>query len=389
MNTLRFALALAMTIALAPFALDSYLPAFPQMAASLHINEHQLSLTISVYIFTLALGQLVGGPLADQFGRQRVMFVGLCVFCLTTLLITFTQHFYLILVLRACQAFGGGWTLVCIPALVRDRVHGREAAKLFSLIGLIAIVAPGIAPSLGTLLMNLGNWRTIFVFVTLYSLLVMFILHRFVFTLEDASWNINRNRTHALKRYAAVLRTTPALRYIGMQTMSFSVMILFITHSSFIYQQHFQVGPNTFALLFAGNIAVMLVMNLLNRWLLNYFDAHRILWAGLLMQGGGLTALLLATITDAGLPFFVPALMITIGAMGAISPNNQACCMEFFPQNAGTAAALMGAVQFSVAGLISALSSLLPESVSAIVLAQCVCTMLSLLLVLLPGARHP
>lgn len=389
MSHLKFALALALTIALAPLALDTYLPAFPVMAAAFDVTNHQLSLTVSIYIFTLSLGQLIAGPLADKWGRQRIMYSGLVVFFISSLGIALTTHYGLLLTLRAIQAFGGGWVLVCIPALVRDRAHGREAAKLFSLIGLIAVLAPAIAPLLGASLVKLGGWQTIFFFVTGYSLFVMIVLKKLIFT-PDAPTKSHLKVAHdgALQRYMSVFKTPPALRFIALQALSFSIMMLFVANSSFIYQTHFNVSEFTFGLLFGANVVTMLLMNLLNRHLLSFFSTVQLLRVGITLQMVGLITLAIVMMfSPQQLWCFVPALMVTIGAMGMISPNNQANCMEYFPHNSGTAAALMGAIQFSTAGLLSALSTLLPKTVLAIVLAQGACVLVSLLLIYWPGQQ--
>jgi len=371
-----------MTVALGPLALDTYLPAFPAMGSDLGVDSHALSLTISVYVFVLSLGQLIGGPLSDRIGRAPVMLAGLAIFGLASLAIWHSDSFRQLLPLRALQAFGGGWAVVCVPALVRDRIHGREAAKLFSMIGLIMVAAPAFAPSIGSLLLKLGGWRSIFLFLGLYGLALLLVLKTTLFrgprAIPPAS------QLSALRRYAAVLSTRPALRFILLQAMAFSVMMLFITHSSFIYQGHFAVGPSVFALLFGANIVVMTAMNLTNRVLLNRYSAHQILRLAVTLQALGIVALLLVLWLAPKLWLFVPAMMLTVGAMGAISPNNQASCMEYFAENGGTAAALMGALQFSVAGTISALSALLPETVTAIVAAMAACSAVCLLLVWTP-----
>ena len=381
-SSLRLAALLALTAALGPLALDAYLPSFPAIAADFGIEIHAVSLTISAYVFVISFGQLVGGPLSDRFGRQPVLLSGLALFSLASLGASQAHTLEQLLLWRMLQAIGGGCAVVCVPALVRDRMQGRDAAKLFSLIGLTGVAAPAIAPSLGSLLLTLGGWNTVFWFLTFYAAGVLVILKLRLFRgpqLPPAAPSLSLWR-----RYGVVLQTRPALRFMFLQAFAFSVMLLFITHSSFIYQQHFGVSPSLFGLFFGANILMMLTMNLANRRLLNRFAPQQILRAALTLQACGLAALLLIMSFSPQLWLFLPAMMITIGAIGAIGPNNMACCMEFFAVNGGTAAALMGAMQFSVAGTLSALSVLLPENVTAIILAQAACSLVCLLLVWWP-----
>ncbi|MET0050151.1 MAG: multidrug effflux MFS transporter [Candidatus Thiodiazotropha sp.] len=377
-----FVLLLAMITALAPLAIDTYLPAFPAMSEHLGVSSHELSLTISVYIFVLSFAQLIGGPLSDRIGRSPVVLSGLVIFSLASFAVAGAEQLESIILLRGVQAFGGGWAMVCVPALVRDHVSGREAAKIFSMIGLIMVAAPAFAPSIGSLLLGLSGWNLIFIFLGCYGVFMILALKLTLFT------GPNRiplpSRSSLLEGYRAVFRTRPALRFILMQALAFSVMILFITHSSFIYQEHFQVGPTLFALLFGANILIMTLMNLINRLLLNHYTPRQILRFAMSLQALGILALLLILQLAPHLQLVVPAFMLSIGAMGAISPNNQASCMEYFPTHSGSAAALMGATQFSVAGAVSALSSLLPEQISAIVLAMASCSALCLILVWSP-----
>ena len=372
-----------MIMALAPLALDTYLPAFPDIASSLAVDMHDISLSISVYVFVLALGQLVGGPLSDRLGRMPVMLAGLAVFGLASILLSASQSLATFLPLRGLQAFGGGCAAVCIPALVRDRLSGQEAARFFSLIGMIMVVAPAIAPGIGSLLLAQFGWRSIFIFLALYTLLMLVLARFAVFGGRSAGpgGRPPPSPLSALGRYKAVLATRGALRFMALQALSFSVMMLFITHSSFIYQVHFGASPGLFAALFGANVVLMLAMNLINRHLLKSFAATTILRGGLSLQAAGLGLLLLVTLLAPHIWLFVPAMVITIGAMGAITANTQACFMDYFHSNGGTASALLGATQFSVAGLISAASAFLPDSVLAIVLAQAGCSFLCLLLI--------
>src|SRR5690606_38544920 len=133
----RLAAVLAFVVALGPFALDAYLPAFPAIATALGVTTGAVGLTISVYVIALAAGQLIGGPLSDRFGRSPVMFAGLALFIAGSLLVAAGESLAFMLFGRIVQAFGGGWCMVSVPAIARDRTEGRETAQLFSLIALI------------------------------------------------------------------------------------------------------------------------------------------------------------------------------------------------------------------------------------------------------------
>ena len=158
----------------------------------------------------------------------------------------------------------------------------------------------------------------------------------------------------------------------------FSVMMLFITNASFIYQDHFGQSEKAFAMLFGANIVMMFLFNLANRVLLGYFDARRILKWATMSQGTGILFLILAVVWNLEVSYFLLAMMLTVGSLGAISPNIQACYLEYYPYSGGSATALLGASKFGIAGLASALSTCLPPTLLAVVLAMAACAAISL-----------
>lgn len=374
-------LVLAITMALGPLSIDAYLPAFPAMADAMGVGISEVSRSLSIYIFGLAIGQLVGGPLSDRIGRPRVMYAGLGIFLLACLGITQTEDLSVLLILRALQAFGGGWITVLIPALVRDRVQGREAAKLFSMIGLIMVVAPGVAPSIGSALLAMGGWHAIFWFLALYTLGVIPLQAWVVLRHIKPATGIGHEDA-LLTRYRFVLGTRPALPFIALQAFAFSVMMIFITHASFIYQAHFGQSEGAFSLMFGANIVVMLLANLTNRAVLNRFSSRQILMTCLGVQFAGVLLLSLMTWLEASVWLFLPAMMVTIGAQGAVVPNNQACFMEFFERHGGTAASLLGACQFGIAGTLSALTTLLPETLGWVIASMFACSLVCMSVIL-------
>ncbi|MCM2972539.1 Bcr/CflA family efflux MFS transporter [Larsenimonas suaedae] len=373
-------LSLALTMMLGPFSMDTYLPAFPAIGDSLGVSQQAVSLSVSVYVFAIAFGQLIGGALSDRFGRQRILMSGLAIFAVASLIIGQAESLEVLLGGRAIQAFGAGWTLVSVPALVRDRVAGRDAAKLFSLMGFIMVLAPGVAPSVGSAILALGSWHYIFYALAAYALLLVPLLVRVIFTGKGKVSRAKSPQMSLLARYKLVLTTKPALPFIAWQAAAFSMMMMFVTYASLIYQGHFEQTPAAFSMLFAANIVTMLVFNILNRVLLSRLPSLRILQLATCCQAVGMVLLLMAAFMDWPLVAFLPAMMLTIGSMGAVSPNIQACFLEFFPTSGGTAAALLGAAQFGVAGVLSGLSAVLPHSLEAIVLMMAVCASVAYLM---------
>lgn len=394
MTHLRYALPLAFAVAIGPFALDTYLPSFPALAEQLSVSIHDISLSVAVYIAALSLSQLIGGPFSDRFGRQIIMITGLSIFILSSFLISLVSDFKTLIILRALQAFGGGWVLVCVYAIVRDQTHGRESAKLLSMIGLIAMAAPAIAPAVGGFILALWGWPSIFVALALYGIVVLIALKFTLFKSQPIIKNIHSdieqepfNIKNIFGRYKIVFQTRPALRFIFIQGTAFSVMMLFISHASFIYQEHFGVSTTSFSIFFALNIFTMWLVMWTNRLLLNYLPSFIILRMAICLQFISLACLLFVSVSIDNVWFFLPAVMLSIGANGATSPNCMACYMEYFGKNSGSASAVIGASQYGLAGFIVWLVGFLPEHLLSVVIAQIVCSGIALCLVFMPREK--
>ncbi|HEX7046056.1 MAG TPA: multidrug effflux MFS transporter [Gammaproteobacteria bacterium] len=382
MKHFRLAAVLAFVVALGPFALDAYLPAFPAIAIALGISTGEVGLTISVYVIALAAGQLVGGPLSDRFGRAPVMFGGLGMFLAGSLLVAISDSLAFMLFARIVQAFGGGFSMVSVPAIARDRTEGRETAQLFSLIALIMFIAPAIAPTIGALLLALSGWQSIFIFLAVYAVLAAALMKLTLFRGRRKRRRPIAEPLHRLAtNYLHVIRHRDAMRFIGLQAMVFSIMLVYLTHAPFLYMDWLGFSNAGFSMLFATNVAVMAGFSLANRQMLGKREPVSILKFALSMQAGGIALLGAVALFDLPGVIAIPALAIAVGSLGAIAPNNTASVMHYFRELSGTAAAVMGAIQFTVSGVISGLVSLFAaQSVLVTIAVMAACSALAFLL---------
>lgn len=385
---IRLAFVLASIVALGPLALDAYLPAFTDIALEFGSTTREVGLTLSLYVIALAIGQLVGGPLSDRLGRGRVMYCGLALFFIGSLLVAVSGSLAAMLGGRLVQAFGGGCSVVGVAAIVRERTEGNETARLFSLIAMIMFAVPALAPAVGALLLLIADWRIIFVFLALYAIYAALMVRLVLFprgTLVRTRANEPLHRL--ITNYAEVLRQHTAVRFIALQALAFGVMMIYLTHAPFIYQEWLDFSNAGFTTLFAFNVVVMMGFSMTNRRLLLRHSGTAVLSVALYIQAGGVA--LLASIVLFGLPklLAVPTLAVVVGSLGAISPNNMAGALQTFRALAGTAAALMGATQFAVGGLLGSVSAMLPlPAMTSLVLTMGVCSALALSL--LAGVRR-
>jgi len=353
----RLIVTLSSIYAVSPFAIDSYLPALPLIANEMQVDISMLSVTVSLYIFGLAIGQLIGGPLSDKHGRLPIMMLGLGIFAFASVLLTTSSHISVLWSWRLLQAIGGGIAIVGVPATIRDNADGREAAKLFALVSLIMMIAPSIAPTIGNFILSIHSWDWIFYFMAAFSCLAILLAKIFIphqSSKQKKELAITVERRKGIK-FIDVFRHKQAIGYLIAQAFAFAVLMTFVTNSSMIYMEIFKVSTDTFSMLFAANILGIIIINRLNTVLLNSFEPAILLRCFLTMQfTGGLLLVFSSFLEPKSLTLTVIGFIIMISANGGVMANSNACFLKYFGKDAGTASAVLGAFQCAMGATISA-----------------------------------
>lgn len=361
-NPRKLALLLSIIVAIMPFSTDIYLSSVPQMAVSLHADIHLIEQSLSSFMFGVALGQLMGGSLSDIKGRKIIALIGLSVYLLSSIAIIFVDSAQELLFWRWIQAMGGGMATVTVGATVRDFFHGNAAARMFATIGIITLVAPLGAPMLGTALAALGGWRTIFVFLVFYALVVMICIWQFMPRANMQVQPLDSRVFGKIKQnFVLVFRERESLGFMFFQTAGFAAMFVFLTESSFVYMNLYGLSSHQYSWAFGANVITMMMFNRITAYRLRTTPAKNILLSGVVLQ---LFCNILLTIVVWGLdkpPFFLLLLLImfSIGSQGLVGSNTQACFMSYFREVAGSANAVLGTMQFLIAATVGWLTTLL------------------------------
>ncbi|RNL67124.1 multidrug effflux MFS transporter [Zhongshania marina] len=360
MPPLRLIISLALIFALSPLAIDMYLPTIPAIAGELSVPVQDIAITVSLYILGLSFGQFFGGPISDYIGRRPVLFTGLAIFALASLIIAYTDSLQVFWAARFLQALGGGLASVVVPAIVRDHTEGQATAKLFSHIMLITIIAPAIAPSIGTLLYSVSGWRMVFIALAVYAVAVSVMAMIFVGRVSKTEAPVVKAATqeNLLARYRFVLSNATAMRYLLSQGFAFGVMMTFVANAALVYIDQYGVTETQFSMLFAANIVMMAVGNRLNNYLLNSILAARIMQMALVFQCFATGSLLLLSGFMPPLWVVVPLIMLAVGSLSGVMGNSQASALQFFPNHSGVASALLGSAQYLIGGVVSGVSTL-------------------------------
>ncbi|WP_323846171.1 multidrug effflux MFS transporter [Microbulbifer magnicolonia] len=347
---------LAALVALTPFSIDSYLPAIPAMAAALDTEVARVQHSVSSFLLGFAIGQLCGGPLSDRWGRRLVGTIGLSIFIATSVLVLFADHVDQLIILRFFQAIGGGFATVISSAIVRDLHSGREAAKIISMISTMMLVAPLIAPVIGSVLLATGGWQSIFIFLLLYAT-AMLVLVRWLLPETVSRFSRARRQRKPLRSlidsYGQVVGNRRALGFLAAQAFVSGSMFIYITTAPFVFMQVFEVPANQFPIYFGLCVLGLICMVQVNIRLLNLFEPRNILLAGILLQMLGCGLLLLGTLTGVReLALWMAPLVLVMACIGITGPNAAACFLEFFPRISGSANAIYGATIFITGGIL-------------------------------------
>lgn len=350
---------LAALTAMTPLAIDAYLPAMPDMATFFAVSIHDVELSLSLFLAGFALGQIVGGPFSDHFGRRAATGSGISLFCLGTLGIIFSPSMDWVWVFRVLEAFGGGLAVVNSAAVIRDLSHGQDSARHLSNMAIIMMLAPLLAPLIGMLLLHMSGWRLIFSFLLVYGLVIGSALF---FRLPETR-RIHEQRPNAFRRYWMVLSNRYALGFVFSQCFALGGMFAFITGSPAVYMGFFGVSETVYPFLFGVNVLAMMLFNRLNIRLLNRYAAQHLLTIG--QAGQVITALLLFSYISLShapsLYVVMPLIMIFVGIMGLIVSNATSSTVEFFPTNSATATAVLGAAGFTTGALSGTVVGLLGD----------------------------
>ncbi|WP_415398075.1 multidrug effflux MFS transporter [Sulfurimonas sp. CS5] len=362
-----FILILAMLTAITPLAIDVYLPSFTQIANQFYTSIDQIEITLSIYLLGFALGQLLGGPLSDRYGRKIFIFSGLSVYIFFSFSISLASSVEQLWIFRFFQAVGGGLAVVNTSAIVRDVYHGKEGAKIFSIISMIIMIAPMLAPVIGVAILHFFNWHYIFIFLSVYALLLLY----FITKLPETSPKIKGQGIFS--NYLVIIKNPNAMLLIFASGFGFSGLFIFITKASFIYMEYFNLDTIYFSLFFGLNVLSLIIFSRINIKLLEKYSSMRLFIVGITLQL--MTAILLFTFSSViVLPFVVIGFMVFIGALGFVFGNSISLLLEHFKDISATATALNGVVGFMISAFIGLLASYLHDGTLLPIFSLMICT---------------
>lgn len=357
----RTILILGALSAFGPLAIDFYLPAFPAMALAFGTDEKHVQLTLAAYFLGLSIGQLAYGPVADRFGRRIPLLTGVGLFTAASLACAYAPTLEWLIGARFVQALGGCAGMVISRAVVSDKCDAVGSAKVFSQLMLVMGLAPILAPMLGGLLVNTTGWQSIFLVLTGFSALAGVAVA--LGLPESLPAHVPRQPlSGALRQYGRLLADPIFLGHALTGGVAIAGMFAYIAGSPFVFIKLYGVPAEHFGWLFGINAAGFILVAQVNARMLAKrgpaFLLARTVW---LYLAGGLALLAVSALHTAQLwPLLIP-LFLCIASLGCIVPNASACAMNGQGARAGSASAMLGCLQFSVAAGAAALVGVLHD----------------------------
>jgi DHA1 family bicyclomycin/chloramphenicol resistance-like MFS transporter len=363
---LRLVLVLGSLIALGPLTIDMYLPALPTISGDLHTTAAAIQLTLTGTLAGLAVGQLLIGPLSDAVGRRAPLLGGVAVHILASVLCVIAPNLALLGTLRVLQGLGAAASMVVGMAIVRDLFEGLAAAKIFSRLMLVMGVSPILAPTIGGLLLNWTSWRG--VFVVLAALGVAIITATALLLPETLP--IGRRRSGGVlgtvRDYGRLFGDRAYIGLVLVAGLAMTAIFAFVSGSSFVFQDHYGMTEQQFGYVFGAGAVGLILATQLNVRLLRRWTPAQVLSTSLGTGAVfGLVLLLFAATGFLGLAGVLVPLWLVLFTAGLAMPNAPALALSRHGESAGTAAALLGAVQFGIGALAAPLVGVLGTGAAA------------------------
>jgi DHA1 family bicyclomycin/chloramphenicol resistance-like MFS transporter len=356
----RIVLVLGLLTALGPLTIDMYLPSLPAITTDLQTSAAAVQLTLTGTLVGLAFGQLLVGPLSDAFGRRWPLLAGIAVHMLASVFCVIAPNVAVLGALRVLQGLGAAAAAVVAMAMVRDLFTDNAAARLFSRLMLVVGVAPILAPTVGGLVLNWTSWRGVFVVLTVVAVTISAVSALVLpETLPPAARRSGGVRG-TLRDYGRLLTDRVYVGLILVAGLAMAALFAYVSGSSYVFQDGYGMSEQQFALVFAGGAVGLIGATQFNVRLLRRWSPQQIMSAALVAGlVFGLAFLILAITGVGGLIGILIPLWLVLAMVGLAMPNAPALALSRHGEAAGTAAALLGAVQFGVGALAAPLVGVL------------------------------
>lgn len=350
-------LLLAVLTAFAPMAVDMYLPSLPTMGADLGGNAGEIQWTLSAFMIAFGLGQLAYGPLSDRLGRKPPLYAGIALFVLASLACAMADSVGAIILSRFVQGLGAAAGPVLGRAMVRDLYERDQAARMLSMMAVVTSLAPLLAPIFGGWMLGFSGWRAIFLVLAGFGVFAGLVGG---FGLPESNPATRRASAPATGLHRIVQALGRDRRFAGYAitaALMFSGYFSFISATPYVFIEVYRVSPQVYGLLFGISVIGLMLGASVNSRLVPRFGTDRMLRYGVNLVALASVALFAVGASGfGGLALLVAASVAFICCQSLILPNAIAGGLSLHPRDAGSASAVIGALQFGLSAAVGALA---------------------------------
>ncbi|KRD10506.1 multidrug transporter [Flavobacterium sp. Root901] len=376
---IQLILILGSLTALGPFSIDMYLPGFSGIAKDLNTSVAKVSMSLSSYFIGISAGQLLYGPLLDRFGRKKPLFIGLMVYILASLGCVYVADIDSFIFLRFIQAIGSCAATVASVAMVRDLFPVKDIPKVFSLLMLVLGLSPMLAPTIGGYVTEDYGWHTVFLILMCMGIAILIASQVGLPNSYIPDTSISLKPKPIISNFFNVLKEPQFYTYAFTGAIAFSGLFTYVAASPIIFMDIYHVDAKTYGWIFAFMSVSFIGSSQLNSLLLKRFSSEQMIFAALILQSViSIIFLILSLNNLLGLYTTIAMLFLFLGCLGISNPNTAGLTMAPFAKNAGSASALMGAIQLGLGSLASfAVGIFVKNSVAPMVLIMTTTTIIA------------
>jgi DHA1 family bicyclomycin/chloramphenicol resistance-like MFS transporter len=375
--------------ALGPFSIDMYLSGYQAIAVDLHTTTARIGLSLASYFIGISAGQLLYGPLLDRFGRKKPLYIGLIVYIIASAGCIAARTLDSFVAIRFIQAIGSCAATVASVAMVRDLFPIKDSAKVFALLMLVVGASPMLAPTIGGYITAAWGWQAIFIALGSLGLLVMLACMLFLPESHQPDTSMSLKPGPIINGFWNVMREPQFYTYALTGALAFSGLFVYVSSSPVVFMDIFHMTEHQFGWIFAGLSVGFIGSSQLNSLTLRYYRSEQIIHIALIGQALVGVVFFIGTYMGwFGLVSTIILLFLFLSCLGFANPNAAALSIAPFKRNAGSAAALMGALQMGIGGLASTIASLFDTTSAApMTLLMAVTAIMALTMLLLGRVR--
>lgn len=374
--SLVFVFTLGILSMLPPLGIDMYLPSFLNIAQDLAITPEQVQFTLTFFTYGMAAGQLFWGPVGDSFGRKPIILLGVSVGATVALILTQINSIENFTALRFVQGFFGAAPVVLVGALLRDLFDKNELSRMMSMITLVFMVAPLLAPIIGGQIIKYWHWHTIFYVIGAMGILSLSLVFFIIPETHKKENRLPLRLNIIVRNFVTLWKQKEVLGYMFSSGLGFGGLFAFITSGSIVYIGLYGIKPENFGFFFMLNIGIMTLGSILNGRFVRKIGAERMMQIGLCIQFISGIWLVLTALFDLGFWSMAIGVAIFVGQNSLISSNAMASILGQFPTMAGTANSVAGSVRFGIGASVGSLVALMKmDSAAPMLYTMSVCSL--------------